>query len=268
MKGMHARLPKGFVLEEQLERYGRVIEVAPVSLRGRWREACWPAGAAGGFSALHLDMGCGKGAFLAEAAARDPEALYVGVDAEPICVAYAARAVSEAGVANAVVVPAMGDALPRIFAPGEVDVIHLNFPTPFPRKKEAALRLTAYERLMEYRELLAPKGILRLRSDSAPFVAWSRVQLANAGFSLTWESSDARAERPDEPYTGYEKRLAAQGACVYGIDACVGELPAEKIEVPLSLAEFLPSDLESVGYVPLGMRATVENLRNRARRHG
>ena len=34
--GMHARLPKNFVLEERLERYARAIELAPAAWRGRW----------------------------------------------------------------------------------------------------------------------------------------------------------------------------------------------------------------------------------------
>ena len=75
---------------------------------------------------------------------------------------------------------------------------------------------------------------------------------------------------PDEPSSEYEERLGAQGACVYALAATPGKLP-ERIEqtAELSLAEYLPhdlSELESIGYAPLGMQATVLNLRNRASR--
>ena len=36
---LHARLPKNFVLEERLERYGRVIELDPAAWRKRYAPA-------------------------------------------------------------------------------------------------------------------------------------------------------------------------------------------------------------------------------------
>ena len=59
---LHARLPKNFVLEERLERYGRVIELDPAAWRGRWARACAPLGSAP-FTEVRLDLGCGKGGF-------------------------------------------------------------------------------------------------------------------------------------------------------------------------------------------------------------
>lgn len=35
MHGMHARLPKNFVLEERLEQYAQVIELDPTRYAGR-----------------------------------------------------------------------------------------------------------------------------------------------------------------------------------------------------------------------------------------
>ena len=42
MHGMHARLPKHFVLEERLERYRDAIEPDPYHWRGYWASACAP----------------------------------------------------------------------------------------------------------------------------------------------------------------------------------------------------------------------------------
>ena len=64
---LHARLPKNFVLEERLERYGSVIELRPESWRGRWALGCAPLGSAP-FREVRLDLGCGKGGFVVEAA--------------------------------------------------------------------------------------------------------------------------------------------------------------------------------------------------------
>ena len=90
MHGMHARLPKHFVLEERLERYRDAIEPDPYHWRGHWTSACAPAGATP-FREVRLDLGCGKGSFTVEAARREPDVLFVGMDSEPVCIAYAAQ---------------------------------------------------------------------------------------------------------------------------------------------------------------------------------
>ena len=94
MGAVHVRTPKNFVLEERLERYANAIETNPESYAGNWREACAPAGGAP-FTRLHLDLGCGKGTYLVEQARREPNTLFIGMDQEPICIAYAAQKICE-----------------------------------------------------------------------------------------------------------------------------------------------------------------------------
>ena len=264
---LHARLPKNFVLEERLERYGSVIELRPESWRGRWALGCAPLGSAP-FREVRLDLGCGKGGFVVEAARREGDVLFVAMDSEPICVAYAAQRVFESGLPNVVVVPGTGMRLREFFSPGELSVIHLNFPTPFPRKRDAGKRMACMERLMDFREVLTPGGEVRMRTDSQPLFDFMLTQVPLAGYELLWESRDARSERPDDPASEYERRLGAQGARVLAITATPGPVP-ERIEqtAELSLAAYLPHDLdelESLAYAPHGMEATVVNLRNRA----
>ena len=266
MHGMHARLPKNFVLEERLECYAPVIEVAPERYAGVWAQACHPlcAQGLGSYQRIHVDLGCGKGAYVVHEAAAHPQTLYIAIDAEPICVAYTAQHVTEAGLSNVVVVPALGSALPRIFAAGEVAAITLNFPTPFPRKKEAAKRLTIVERLADYRQVLAPGGTVLLKTDSYPLWRFSQIQFDLAGYDLTWVTQDAHADRPDGPLTEYEERLCAQGASVYALEGTPGARPVRLEQTAsLSLVDYLPSDLEALDYVPHGMQGSVTNLRNR-----
>ncbi|SEH50660.1 MULTISPECIES: tRNA (guanine(46)-N(7))-methyltransferase TrmB [Atopobiaceae] len=270
MHALHARLPKHFVLEERLERYADAIEAAPASYAGVWAEACRPLDAEGAarFSEVRLDMGCGKGAFTVEAAAREKDVLFVGIDFEPICIAYAAQKAVESGLDNVVFCPGISDKLGDYFAAGEVSRIYLNFPTPFPRKKEARQRLTYLDNLLRYRQILAPGGTVLLKTDSYPLWHFSQTQFALAGYDVSWESTDARAERPDDPMSWYEERLSAEGAKVFAIEAAAGEEPARNEEgvveqtEPLSLIDYLPEDLSTMKYVPHGMQGTITNLRN------
>lgn len=266
MHGLHARLPKHFVLEERLERYRDYIEPDPYTWRGRWADACRPLDGSPAFLEVRLDLGCGKGSFTVEAARREPNVLFVGVDSEPICIAYAAQRGQESGLANVVFVPGSGMRIREMFAPAELGVIYLNFPTPFPRKRDSQNRLVNLERLMDYREVLAPGGQVRLRTDSQPLFDFALTQIDLAGYDLAWTSRNARAERPDDPTSEYEERLSAQGALVNAYAATPGPAPEHPVQTAeMSLAAYLPEDLSALGgYAPHGMQATVENLRNRA----
>ena len=101
MGAVHVRTPKNFVLEERLERYADAIETNPEAYAGDWRGACAPAGG----EHLHLDLGCGKGTYLVERAAHEPNTLFIGMDQEPICIAYAAQKICEQELPNALVLP-------------------------------------------------------------------------------------------------------------------------------------------------------------------
>ncbi len=270
LHGMHARLPKNFVLEERLEKYGRVIEADPYSWRGKWAQACAPAGGEA-FREVRLDLGCGKGSFTVEAARREPDVLFIGMDSEPVCIAYAAQRGCESGLANVVFVPGSGMRIKEMFAPSELGRIYLNFPTPFPRKRESHLRLVNMERLLDYREVLAPGAEVCLRTDSLPLREFAKTQLPLAGYAKTWESNDARGEHPDDPTSEYEIRLGAQGAKVFSLySKPEGEAPANPVQTAeMSLVAYIPQDLSAFDdYAPHGMQATMQNLRNRAARSG
>lgn len=266
MHGMHTRLPKHFVLEERLERYANAIETNPRDLRGHWSEACHvidPAHPHATYREVRLDLGCGKGVSTVEAARREPDVLFVGVDYEPLCIAYAAQHACESGLHNVVFVPGKGSDVPEFFSPGELAAIWLNFPTPFPRRRKATERLTYLDRLMDYRHVLAPGGVVRLKTDSQPLRDFTLTQLDLAGYEVLWTTDDCRSMLPDEPVSGYEARLTAQGASVYAVCATPGPEP-EHVEqtAKLSLVDYLPDDLSAMTYVPHGMERTVTNIRN------
>ena len=267
---MRARLPKHFVLEEHLERYADAIEVSAPSWRGNWAECCWPltdSGKRRAFARVCLDLGCGKGPFLAEMAARHPDTLFIGMDNEPICIAYAAQLICERGLKNAVLIPGTAARLDEIFSPGELAAIYINFPTPFPKRRDAAKRIVTAAHLERYRPLLAEGGALTLRTDSRPLFDYAIPQVETAGWHTLWTSNDDRTDHPDTPFSGYERRLSAQGAKVNALCAAPGPAPsteqlAAALELPQSLYDYLPDNLFEGGYIPHGMSYGITNLRN------
>ncbi len=269
MRSIHARLPKNFILEERLEKYSNVIEIYPKHYRGKWIRACYPScgetdSTKQSFSHIHLDIGCGKGAYITQMSKRYPNTLFIGVDSEPICIAYAAQAIVEMGLKNCVVAPGKASDIHEFFAEGEVDIISANFPTPFPRKKFAKRRITDCDRLIEYRKILSKDGKFIFKTDSQPLYDFTILQLEAAGYVIDYKSCDMAKDQPLPFETEYEQRLKSLGATVYGISAHLGKEP-KKIEAnwPMSLFEYLPDDLEKLNYVPYGMEKAVFNFKRR-----
>lgn len=270
MGAIHVRTPKNFVLEERLERYADAIETSLEAYAGDWREACAPVGSEP-FGRLHLDLGCGKGTYLVERARREPGTLFIGMDQEPICIAYTAQKICELGLPNALVLPRGAAALPALFAAGELDAITINFPTPQPKAKYAKKRLVHVNHLMLYRPLLAAGATVTLRTDSKPLRDYALGQFAATGYDTHWISDNARRDHPEHPETEYERRTRDMGAVVYGICATPGAQPSDEQLTAgrmqeQSLACYLPDDLDELTYVPLGMEEAVENFKNRARK--
>lgn len=271
----HMRKPKNFVLEDRLERYARAIETHPAHYRSRWADATSPLDGSRPLRAVALDLGCGKGSYLVEAARRDPMTLFIGMDVEPVCIAYAAQRICESELANALVIPRGAGALGQIFGAGELDAITLNFPTPYPKRHFAQRRLTNVDHLLAYRPLLAPRATVTLRTDSQPLRDFTLTQIKAAGYKLLWASDDVRRDHPEHPQTEYESRLVEQGAAVWGLCITPTSTPTDQLDRDAiaharnqeqSLVSYLPDDLERLTYVPLGMEAAVTNLINRRRR--
>ena len=265
MRTAASRLPKGFSLEERLAACVSNVESHPKDRAGQWRS--WaPLGERRGdpYAAVVLDLGCGKGEYTVECAAARPDVLFVGLDVDGVCVMRAAERAIAQGVSNAVFVLHDDSDLSETFGAGELSAMLLNFPTPFPKKKKAHYRLTYFERLMSYRPLLAPGAFVRLRTDSMPLRDFSLTQLEIAGYDVQWNTDDVRGMFPDEPWSGYEHKLVAQGAPVCGFAAVPGPAPENPQQTaPLSLVSYLPEEIEDLAYVPHGMQGCVENMKGR-----
>ena len=82
--------------------------------------------------------------------------------------------------------------------------------------------------------VLEDGGTVRMRTDSTPFRDFSLTQLDLAGYQLEWETDDVRGMFPDEPWSGYERKLVAKGAVV-GFARCRTAPSMWSKPLPLSL---------------------------------
>lgn len=286
---MRARRPR--TLDSLMSQYADHMVADPFAHLGKWRQDFMPHA-----TEVRLDLGCGKGGFLIQAAQQEPDVLFVGIDNNDICILNTARSVKESGVPNVCVVLADADHISRIFAPAELDRIYLNFNAPFPKKKYAAKRLTHLDRLMEYRLLLGEAGLLDLRTDNMPYWKFSLDELSCAGYRILAQTEDLHAlsgggspSCENGPSCGgspsggigpscagspfaqepivrseYDQRLVEKGAVVYALRAQPGPAPKNPRQTAkLGLIEYLPEDLSTLDRIPYGMEDTVRNMTNR-----
>ncbi|MDO4853919.1 MAG: tRNA (guanosine(46)-N7)-methyltransferase TrmB [Coriobacteriia bacterium] len=180
-----ARARKPSNLDAQLEQWAAAIVDDPASFKGRWKQSFFPDA-----REVRLDLGCGKGAFLARSAKANPEVLYIGMDIDSTCVARCAKKAILEELPNMVVARADAACLLEFFEPGELSLIHLNFNAPYPPKKMAARRLTHIDHLSRYRTILGETGRIELRTDNMPYWKWSLEELRIAGYHIDWRCED------------------------------------------------------------------------------
>ena len=120
-------------LEERIARCEQIHITDPCSRKGHWRINGRP---------LHLEIGCGKGAFVCQMAARHPEIDFVAVEVVRNVIVMAMEKAVAAGLTNVRFISCDARMLEEIFAPGEVDRVYLNFSDPWPKTRQHKRRLT------------------------------------------------------------------------------------------------------------------------------
>ena len=192
-------------LDKRMERCAALLAAAPETLRGRWLES-FP-----GHDRLYLELGCGKGRFTADMAETMPDTLYVALERVPDAMILAMERVKSRGIENVRFLDADAKNLKEMFADGEVARLYINFCDPWPKSRDAKLRLTAPGFLRLYGDLLPAGGQIHFKTDNNPLFRWSIEQLEAEGWALSELTEDLHREGPVGVMTDYEAKFFAQG---------------------------------------------------------
>jgi len=133
-------------------------------MRGEWSREVF-----GNDHPLVLELGCGQGLFSVDLARRYPDRNFVGVDVKGHRFWRGARTATDEGIGNIAFLRARIQWLDRFFADNEVHEIWLTFSDPQLADKRGTKRLTSkyYQRI--YSHILAPGGLLHIKTDSPEF---------------------------------------------------------------------------------------------------
>ena len=226
------RMRKKKNLAHRMEACSALLVTDPEVEKGCWRERKPDA------VKLSLELGCGKGRFTAETAAAHPEDLYVAVERVPDAMVIAMERCRALGLANVFFIDGDAAALDQYFAPGEVDLIYINFCDPWPSVKHSRRRLTHERFLREYRKVLGEGGQIQFKTDNRDLFEWSLFQFPKAGFALSEVTRNLHGHGVQGVMTDYEEKFHASGMPIHRCVGTMGSLP----DVPLmeGLGSLLP----------------------------
>ena len=169
---------------------------------------------------VELEIGCGKGGFICEIAARYPERNFVAVEKYGNVLITAIEAVRARGLTNVWFLWGDAEYLPRYLPPHSIEKLYLNFSTPFPKKAYAVHRLTHAHFLTMYRALLTPTAVIEQKTDDRGLFQFSLEQFSQTGYTLQRVSLDLHADDyPDNIVTEYERKFVEQGLPIYHLEA-------------------------------------------------
>lgn len=192
----------------------------PEEKKGRWQEGF------GRPRPLHLDLGCGKCVFLAQAAHAQPDVNFVGIDISYDILGVGRRNIQalfgEREPDNVLLCYYNIERLPELFAPGEVDRLYINFCNPWPAAGCHKRRLTHTRQLLGYKPLLKQGGELWFKTDNDDLYLATKRYLGEAGFRITLDTKDLHAlNDPENILTEHEQMFTAQGIKTKALRAVV-----------------------------------------------
>ncbi|MEA5026252.1 MAG: tRNA (guanosine(46)-N7)-methyltransferase TrmB [Erysipelotrichaceae bacterium] len=190
-----------------LEQYSGSVLTDPLTLKGRWKAVL-------NCPILHVEIGSGKGDYWLLMAQNHPDEGWIGIEKEPNCAAIALKKAQNLALANIRFILDDAAGIDQWFSPQEVDVIHLNFSDPWPKKRNTKRRLTHTNFLKQYAVLLSADGKIIMKTDNQQLFEFSLLSL-QPDWLLEDISVDFRKiERPDA-ITEYERKFMQENKPIY-----------------------------------------------------
>ncbi len=192
-------------LESRMEACADYRIAVPADRKGVWRDLKPEC------AALWVEVGCGKGKFTAETAAANPDVLLIAVERCREAMVVAMEKARSMGLKNVFFIDMDVANMEEVFAPEEIDRLFINFPDPWPRKKNAKRRLTHRGFLDKYCRVVRTGGEFHFKTDNAPLFEYSVEEFAACGLKVKNLTRNLHEHGIVGIMTGYEEKFHALG---------------------------------------------------------
>lgn len=196
----------------------------PEKIKGKWKEQFVKSN-----QPLHLELGCGKGQFIAQLAVENQRTNYIAIDLVDAMLGLAKRNIEqtyqEANITPENILITRFD-IERIFLilekQDEIERIYINFCNPWPRGKHRKKRLTHTRQLEKYKEFLKENGEIYFKTDDDELFEASLQYFKESGFEILKKTYDLHQEPIFEKNieTEHEKMFSEEGI---KIKACIAK---------------------------------------------
>lgn len=186
----------------------------PEYYKGKWRELFKNPEAP-----LHLELGCGKGTFMAKLATRDRNVNHIAIDVVDAMLGLAKRNIEAEFKENNMEIDNVYLTrfdIERILLimdkKDSIDRIYINFCNPWPRGKHRKKRLTHTRQLEKYKQIISPNAEIYFKTDDDELFEASLTYFEESGFKIIKKTYDLHSENaPDNIITEHEKMFSEQG---------------------------------------------------------
>jgi tRNA (guanine-N7-)-methyltransferase len=179
----------------------------PEQYKGKWNTLF------GNNNPLHVEIGMGKGKFILELAAQNPEINYIGIEKYSSVLLRALEKKKEVDIPNLYFIRFDAEYLNDIFGQDDISRIYLNFSDPWPKDRHAKRRLTSKTFLNRYDKCLKKDGEVIFKTDNRDLFDFSLDQVKEAGWILKNVTYDLHHSEFAEGniMTEYEEKFSALG---------------------------------------------------------
>lgn len=187
--------------------------VNPKDYKGKWKEFF------GNEKTIYLELGCGKGTFIAVHGSGNPEINYIAVDIKDEVLGLAKRNIERAYKEKnrstdniKLMAHEIGIINEMLNEDDVVSRIYINFCNPWPKKKHKKRRLTHINQLNQYKVFLKDEGEIYFKTDDDELFEESLEYFKEAGLKIKYITYDLhKSEFEGNVETEHEKMFTEQG---------------------------------------------------------
>jgi tRNA (guanine-N7-)-methyltransferase len=141
-----------------------------------------------------LELACGRGEYTLGLAQMYPNKNFIGVDIKGARIWKGASTAIAAHIHHVAFLRTRIELITNFFTNNEIAEIWITFPDPFLRNSKANRRLTSPFFLNYYKQLLAPEGVIHLKTDSPELYAFTLETLESyPGANIEVQNDDIYA---------------------------------------------------------------------------